>query len=374
MIAQRMKNLNPYKPGEQPKDRDYIKLNANENPFPPPREVIDAVKKMADDASMNMALYPDPESVLLKEAIANHLNTTGGVLAQSRPLDKKLTAENIFVGNGSDEVLSFVFYAFFDELQPLIVPMHTYSFYPVYASYYGICLDKVPLCKDFSLDVATMLDKMGSTETPLASGMIFANPNAPTGLALSLQQIEEILQKYPKNRVLVVDEAYMDFGKESALPLLEKYENLLIVRTFSKSLSFAGMRLGYAVGNPQLIQALTVAKNSFNHFPVDAVTQTAGIAACKALDYYQKNTREIVQVRDDFIAFLREKGWIVDDSDTNFVLAKKEGMTGETIYQKIKEKGILVRYFAIPLIDEYVRISIGSRGQMEKLQEVIALF
>lgn len=369
-----MIHLNPYKPGEQPKDREYIKLNANENPFPPPKEVVDSIKKFTENAPMKMALYPDPESVALKEAIAKHLNATGGVLARVQPLSKKLTAENIFVGNGSDEVLSFVFYAFFDEKQPLIVPEHTYSFYPVYAGYYGIPLDKVPLCKDFSLNIDTMLAKMGTTQEPTASGMIFANPNAPTALSLSVQQIEKILQNYPKNRVLVVDEAYMDFGKESALSLVDKYNNLLIVRTFSKSLSFAGMRLGYAVGNTELIQALTVAKNSFNHFPVDALTQNAGIAACQALTYYQKNTQEIVAIRDDFICFLREKGWKVVDSDTNFVLAKKEGLTGESIYQKIKEQGILVRYFAIPLIDEYVRISIGSKEQMESLKSVIATF
>ena len=364
MIAQRVQNLKPYQPGEQPKDREYIKLNANENPYPPAPAVVEAVCRHAQEASQTLALYADPDSNQLRAAIAAHLNQTGGVLANCRPLNQRISADMVFCGNGSDEVLSFVFYAFFDSSSPLIQPEHTYSFYPVYAGYYDIPLKKIPLNQDFSLDVEAMIHAAVEND----SSLILANPNAPSSLALSLQQLRDLLSRLPKNRVHVVDEAYADFGSESALSLLAEFPNLVVVRTFSKSLSLAGMRLGYAVASPELIQVLHRVKDSFNHFPVDVLAQKAGVAACQSISYYEDCTKKIVEQRDDFIAFLRNLGWQVLDSSTNFIFTTKPGVSGRQVYQTLKEAGILVRRFDTPGIEEYLRITVGTAQQMAQLK------
>ena len=364
MIAQRVQNLKPYQPGEQPKDREYIKLNANENPYPPAPAVVEAVCRHAQEASQTLALYADPDSNQLRAAIATHLNQTGGVLANCRPLSQSISADMVFCGNGSDEVLSFVFYAFFDSSSPLIQPEHTYSFYPVYAGYYDIPLKKIPLNQDFSLDVEAMIQAAVEND----SSLILANPNAPSSLALSLQQLRDLLSRLPKNRVHVVDEAYADFGSESALSLLAEFPNLVVVRTFSKSLSLAGMRLGYAVASPELIQVLHRVKDSFNHFPVDVLAQKAGVAACQSISYYEDCTKKIVEQRDDFIAFLRNLGWQVLDSSTNFIFTTKPEVSGRQVYQTLKEAGILVRRFDTPGIEEYLRITVGTAQQMAQLK------
>ena len=364
MIAQRVQNLKPYQPGEQPKDREYIKLNANENPYPPAPAVVEAVCRHAQEASQTLALYADPDSNQLRAAIAAHLNQTGGVLANCRPLNQSVSADMVFCGNGSDEVLSFVFYAFFDSSSPLIQPEHTYSFYPVYAGYYDIPLKQIPLNQDFSLDVETMIHAAVEND----SSLILANPNAPSSLALSLQQLRDLLSRLPKNRVHVVDEAYADFGSESALSLLAEFPNLVVVRTFSKSLSLAGMRLGYAVASPELIQVLHRVKDSFNHFPVDVLAQKAGVAACQSTSYYEECTKKIVEQRDDFIGFLRNLGWQVLDSSTNFIFTTKPGVSGRQVYQTLKEAGILVRRFDTPGIEEYLRITVGTAQQMAQLE------
>ena len=364
MIAQRVQNLKPYQPGEQPKDRDYIKLNANENPYPPAPAVVEAVCRHAQEASQTLALYADPDSNQLRAAIAAHLNQTGGVLANCRPLSQSISADMVFCGNGSDEVLSFVFYAFFDSSSPLIQPEHTYSFYPVYAGYYDIPLKKIPLNQDFSLDVEAMIHAAVEND----SSLILANPNAPSSLALSLQQLRDLLSRLPKNRVHVVDEAYADFGSESALSLLAEFPNLVVVRTFSKSLSLAGMRLGYAVASPELIQVLHRVKDSFNHFPVDVLAQKAGVAACQSTSYYEDCTKKIVEQRDDFIGFLQNLGWQVLDSSTNFIFTTKPGVSGRQVYQTLKEAGILVRRFDTPGIEEYLRITVGTAQQMAQLK------
>ena len=364
MIAQRVQNLKPYQPGEQPKDREYIKLNANENPYPPAPAVVEAVCRHAQEASQTLALYADPDSNQLRAAIAAHLNQTGGVLANCRPLSQRISADMVFCGNGSDEVLSFVFYAFFDSSSPLIQPEHTYSFYPVYAGYYDIPLKKIPLNQDFSLDVEAMIQAAVEND----SSLILANPNAPSSLALSLQQLRDLLSRLPKNRVHVVDEAYADFGSESALSLLAEFPNLVVVRTFSKSLSLAGMRLGYAVASPELIQVLHRVKDSFNHFPVDVLAQKAGVAACQSINYYEDCTKKIVEQRDDFIGFLRNLGWQVLDSSTNFIFTTKPGVSGRQVYQTLKEAGILVRRFDTPGIEEYLRITVGTAQQMAQLK------
>ena len=386
MLSSRMENLHPYVPGEQPKDRVYIKLNANENPYPPSPKVFKAVRAALKKHPEKLGLYPDPDSNELKEAIADMLNKTGGVLCRanlekgkkngsgatvtSSEFDKipfVVTPEMIYVGNGSDEVLSFVFYAFFDSAKKLVLPEHTYSFYPVYGGFYNIPLEKIPLKSDWEIDKEQMLESANKEN----SSIIFANPNAPTSIGLTRDEVREMIKAAPKDQVFVVDEAYVDFGGESCIPLLAEFPNLVIVRTSSKSLCGAGQRLGYLVANKELVQAVTTVKNSLNHFPVDFLAQQAGIAACRDAGYYVKAAQAVAFERDEFIDFLREKGWTVLDSQTNFVFCKKDGINGDAAYKKIKEEGILVRHFATPGIEEYLRITIGTHEQMQALREIM---
>ncbi len=379
MLSKRLESLHPYIPGEQPKDRDYIKLNANENPFPPHKSVVRAISKAAKNQRKKIALYPDPDSLLLRKEIAQMLNKSGAVLCNAKCEGKncqpskedafpfELTEENIFCGNGSDEVLSFVFYTFFDSDRPLILPEHTYSFYPVYCGYYNIPMQKIPLKNDWTLDKEKILEEANKNN----SSIIFANPNAPTGLSLSRDQIKEMLSRAPKDKVFVVDEAYCDFGGQSAIPLLKDFDNLVIVRTFSKSMSFAGQRLGYIVSNPALIKSVFTVKNSFNHFPVDFLTQKAAIASCRAISYYAKNAKIVAAERDSLVDFLRNKGWFVIDSKTNFIFAKKEGTSGQKIYESVKEKGILIRHFNTAGIEDFVRITIGTKKENAALKAAL---
>ena len=379
MISNRMKNLHPYVPGEQPKDRVYIKLNANENPYAPSTKVQDAVVDFVKNNPMKLALYPDPDSLELHAAIAEMLNKTGGVLCSAvvdgedvKPSEKDkipftITPEMVYSGNGSDEVLSFVFYAFFDSGKKLVLPEFTYSFYPVYAGFYNIETDVVPMKKDWSLDTNEMLNRASKN----GSGLIFANPNAPSGIGLSRAEIREMLLKADKDEIFVVDEAYCDFGGESCIPLLEEFKNLLIVRTFSKSLCGAGMRLGYIVANPELINYVTTVKNSLNHFPIDAVAQIAGVAACKNPAYYCECAKKVAEERETFQNFLSEKGWEYIPSKTNFVLVRNPKVSGEQVYQKIKKEGILVRHFSTKGIEDYVRITIGTKEQMDALKKAM---
>lgn len=379
MISNRMKNLHPYVPGEQPKDRVYIKLNANENPYAPSTKVQDTVVDFVKNNPMKLALYPDPDSLELHAAIAEMLNKTGGVLCNAvvdgedvKPSEKDkipftVTPEMVYSGNGSDEVLSFVFYAFFDSGKKLVLPEFTYSFYPVYAGFYNIETDVVPMKKDWSLDTNEMLNRASKN----GSGLIFANPNAPSGIGLSRAEIREMLLKADKDEIFVVDEAYCDFGGESCIPLLEEFKNLLIVRTFSKSLCGAGMRLGYIVANPELINFVTTVKNSLNHFPIDAVAQIAGVAACKNPAYYCECAKKVAEERETFQNFLSEKGWEYIPSKTNFVLVRNPKVSGEQVYQKIKKEGILVRHFSTKGIEDYVRITIGTKEQMDALKKAM---
>ncbi len=323
MFAKRFADLRPYVPGEQPVDRDYVKLNANENPYPPSPGVTAALQSF-DPAKLR--LYPDPDSNVLRDAIAG-MNGAG------------VTRDMIFTGNGSDEVLSFVFYAFFDSGFPLLFPEHTYSFYPVYAGYYGIPFKKIPLRKDFTVDVDAFLAEK-------SSGVIFANPNAPTGIFLPVAEIRTLLDRYPR-------------------------VNLVIIRTFSKSFCFAGARLGYVIANPGLIRALFTTKNSFNHFPVDAVTQAIGTAACRDREYYRSLCATIAKTRDGFASALRASGWEVLPSMTNFVFTRKKGLEGRAVYEALKANGILVRHFNIPGITDFVRISIGTPEDMLRLAGIM---
>ena len=377
IISNRMKNLHPYVPGEQPKDRVYIKLNANENPYAPSPAVQKAVLNFVQQHPEKMGLYPDPDSTQLHKAIAKMLNETGGVLCRAKVQGNKVTpaeedkipfevTENmIYTGNGSDEVLSFVFYAFFDSSKKFVMPEFTYSFYPVYAGFYNIPMDNVPLKSDWSLDTDEMLKRAENNK----GGIIFANPNAPTGLGLTRDEVRQMLKKASPDEIFIVDEAYVDFGGESCIPLLKEFNNLVIVRTFSKSLCGAGQRLGYIVASEELVNIVTTVKNSVNHFPIDAVSQVSGVAACEDIGYYVDCSKKVAEERDDFYNFLKSQGFYVLESKTNFLFAKKDGMAGNDIYKKIKEKGILIRHFNTAGIEDFVRITIGTHQQMEELKK-----
>ena len=377
ITSSRMNGVAPYVPGEQPKDRDYIKLNANENPYPPCKNVIKAVRKFVQKYPQKLALYPDPDSNELHKEIANLLNKTGGVLCRSvinknevspSPEDKipfTVTQDMIYTGNGSDEVLSMVFYAFFDSSKKFVMPEFTYSFYPVYAGYYDIPMDKVPLKSDWSLDKDEMLRRAKENK----GGIIFANPNAPTGIGLTREEVRQMLDCSSKDEIFIVDEAYVDFGGESCIPLLKDYKNLVIVRTFSKSLCGAGQRLGYIVSSPELVKIVTTVKNCVNHFPIDALAQVSGTEACKNPAYYAECARKVYSEREKFYNFLKEKGFYVLKSQSNFLFAKKEGLDGYELYTKIKEQGILIRHFKTPGIEDFVRITIGTPQQMKELKQ-----
>lgn len=379
LISNRVRQLNPYVPGEQPKDRVYIKLNANENPYPPSPVVQKAVIDFVQKNPEKLGLYPDPDSLELHAAIADMLNKSGGVLCRARVEDGEVrpsdqdkipftvTPEMIYTGNGSDEVLSFVFYAFFDSSKRFVMPQFTYSFYPVYAGFYNIPMDQVPLKEDWSLDVDEMLSRAEKNQ----GGIIFANPNAPTSIGLTRDQVRQMIKKASSDEIFIVDEAYVDFGGESCIPLLAEFKNLVIVRTFSKSLCGAGQRLGYIVANPELVNIVTTVKNSVNHFPLDAVAQVSGKAACGDVAYYAETSRKVTQVRDDFYNFLCDKGFYVLKSQTNFLFAKHPSISGDELYQKVKAQGLLIRHFNTPGIEDFVRITIGTPEQMSELRKAI---
>ena len=377
ITSSRVKNLHPYVPGEQPKDRVYIKLNANENPYPPSPKVQKAVMDFVQNNPEKLGLYPDPDSLELHAAIADMLNKSGGVLCRAKvsgdnvqPADEDkipftVTPDMIYTGNGSDEVLSFVFYAFFDSSKKFVMPQFTYSFYPVYAGYYNIPMDQVPLKEDWTLDVDEMLKRAGNN----GGGIIFANPNAPTSLGLTRDQVRQMIKKASPDEIFIVDEAYVDFGGESCIPLLAEFKNLVIVRTFSKSLCGAGQRLGYIVASPELVNIVTTVKNSVNHFPIDAVAQVSGTAACRDVPYYVETSRKVVEEREKFYNFLKEKGFYVLKSQTNFLFAKHPAISGDDLYQKVKQQVLLIRHFSTPGIEEFVRITVGDAAQMEELKK-----
>ena len=377
-VSKRVEKLHPYVPGEQPKDRVYIKLNANENPYPPSKKVAKNVIKFIKNNPEKMGLYPDPDSVKLNEAIAKMLNQSGGVLCNAKvegknvfPSDEDkipftVTPDMIYSGNGSDEVLSFIFYAFFDSSKKFVMPEFTYSFYPVYAGYYDIPMDLVPLNEDWSLNMEEMVNRAKENK----SGIIFANPNAPTAIGIKREQVRKMLESANKDEIFIVDEAYVDFGGESCIPLIKEFDNLIIVRTFSKSLCGAGQRLGYIVANPELIKTVFTVKNCVNHFPIDAISQVSGISACEDVAYYVKTSKLVVQEREKFYDFWIEKGFFVTKSQTNFLFVKHPQISGDVLYKKVKEEGILIRHFATKGIDDFVRITIGTKEQMSKLKNI----
>ena len=342
-----VRELTPYVPGEQPREQ-LVKLNTNENPYPPAPGVGEALRDYATD---HLRLYPDPTSAALREALAETF---------------QVASSQVFVGNGSDEVLAFAFQAFFRHGAPLDVPTITYSFYPVYANLYGVELRKHPLNKQWEVDIDALAADANR------SGVIFANPNAPTGHAHSLAAIEALLKRVT-DRVVLVDEAYVDFGAESAVSLIDRYPNLLVTGTFSKSRSLAGLRLGYAVGSEELIDGLLRVKDSFNSFPVDSLASLVGIAALKDVEHFEACRERVITTRERTHRRLEALGFEVLPSKANFVLAQHPNHEGAQLFAGLRERGILVRHFNTSDLNNFLRITIGTDDEMDSLIEALEM-
>lgn len=347
-MSPRFAGLEAYTPGEQPRDQQYVKLNTNESPYPPSPEVLDRISK-AEVELLN--LYPDPTGKVLKEKLA----ALYGV-----------EAKNVFLSNGSDDILNFAFMAFCDGERGAAFPEISYGFYSVYADLYHVDCKKIPLKEDFGVDYR---DYCG-----IGRMVVIANPNAPTGMEISLAEIEEILKTNPDN-IVVIDEAYVDFGGTSCVEFIKKYDNLLVVQTFSKSRSMAGARLGFAMANEAIIEDLEKIKYSTNPYNINRLTLAAGEAAVDSNAYYVENAKKIAQTRELTTAKLRKMGFTVLDSVANFIFAKSNTLSGKVVYEELKKKGVLVRYFGKAKIEDFVRITIGTPEQMnvmfEKLAEIL---
>lgn len=334
------RRLTPYVPGEQPRDQTFIKLNTNENPYPPSPKVEQVLRTLSLDT---LKLYPDAQAVELRKEIARFYGVDPSC---------------VFVGNGSDEVLAFLFQAFFGREDSVAFPDITYSFYPVYATLYDIPFQTVSLAEDWSVDFSMYPEGL--------KGIIVANPNAPTGMALPASAFTRLAEERP-DTLVVVDEAYADFGGESAIPYAKDHENLLVVKTMSKSRAFAGMRVGYAIGNPELITGLVRVKDSFNSYPLDVVAQRAATSSFRDREYFEVMRDKVMATRDVFMAALREAGILVLESRANFVFASVPGVNGAVVQQYLRKQGILVRHFDKPRLSDWVRISIGTDEQMEQV-------
>jgi histidinol-phosphate aminotransferase len=340
-------SLTPYVPGEQPKVANLVKLNTNENPYGPSSQVIRALQAAAAET---LRLYPDPNSDKLKGAIAQNFG---------------LQSNQVFVGNGSDEVLAHVFQALLKHSRPLLFPDITYSFYPVYCGLYGIESEIIPLNGDFEIDVKDYDRPNG--------GIIFPNPNAPTGVPLPLVEIEKLL-KFNTESVVVIDEAYVDFGTESAVKLINTYPNLLVTHTFSKGRSLAGLRVGYALGNANLIEALIRVKDSFNSYPVDRFAEAGALAAMQDKAYFEETCAKVVATRAALVLALRAMGFEVLPSGANFIFAKHATRDGAELTEKLREKNIIIRHFKKPArVAPYLRITIGTDAQSKQLLDALAI-
>lgn len=332
--------LKPYVAGEQPRIENLVKLNTNENPYGPSPKAILAIQSATADS---LRLYPDPSALTLRQTIAR----TYGV-----------DADEVFVGNGSDEVLAHTFVALLKHDLPLLFPDITYSFYPTYCALFGIEATQVPLRQDFSIDIADYNGPCGA--------IILPNPNAPTGIGLPLSAIETLLQEHPDQPV-VIDEAYIDFGGESAIPLTRRYENLLVIHTLSKSRSLAGMRVGYAIGQRPLIDALERVKDSFNSYPLDRVAQAGAAAAIEDAAWFDETRQKIMETREHLTQALRSRGFEVLPSQANFVFARHPGHDGADLAKGLRERAVLVRHFAKPRISDFLRITIGTPAECDRL-------
>jgi len=337
-----LKRLTPYVPGEQPRQAGLIKLNTNESPYDPSPAVLSAIASLPGSS---LRLYPDPESATLRQAFAdiNHLEP-----------------EQVFLGNGSDEVIAHVFQALLSHNKPVCFPDVSYSFYPVWCELYDLQHECVPLASDFTVDINAYPDDNG--------GIIIPNPNAPTGILMELNAIGELLETN-SNSVVVIDEAYIDFGGESAVGLIDQYDNLLVVQTVSKSRALAGLRVGVAMGHRDLIEGLERLKNSFNSYPLDVLAQKATLASLKDVQYFEESCAKVIASRDRLSAALQAIGFIVLPSKANFIFASHPGHDAKVLFDGLREKNILVRYFDKPRTRDYLRISIGTDEQCNSLVE-----
>ncbi|PCJ21711.1 MAG: histidinol-phosphate transaminase [Gammaproteobacteria bacterium] len=332
--------LDPYVPGEQPKVLDLIKLNTNENPYPPSPLAISAMKAETGDS---LRLYSDPNASELKSALADNF---------------QLAEDQVFVGNGSDEVLAHSFQAFFQHTKPLLFPDISYSFYPVYCGLYQVEQKRIPLNDDFDIDINDFQQDN--------TGIIFPNPNAPTGKALPLESIKQLLAMN-RDTVVIVDEAYIDFGADSAASLVNDYDNLLVVQTFSKSRSLAGLRVGFALGHCDLIGGLERVKNSFNPYPLDRIAIKGAVAAINDTAYFEATCQRIIESRDWLTEELSKLGFDSLESSANFIFTQHKKLSAKVLSQKLRDENIIVRYFDKPRIDNHLRITVGSEAECKQL-------
>ena len=335
--TENLRKIEPYVPGEQSEDKDIIKLNANENPYPPSPMAEQAIKEFNADS---LRLYPNANATELKQVLADYYN---------------VKTNNIFLGNGSDDVIAVAFQALFNSDLPIVYPDLTYSFYPVWCSLFNIPYKTYPVDDDFRINVEDYKEKNG--------GVIIPNPNAPTSIGESTDFVEKLLE-YNQDSVVIIDEAYVDFGGESSVELTKKYENLLVTGTFSKSRSLAGLRIGFAVGSEKLISVLEAVKNSYNSYTIDSLSIKAGKASILDDEYFKETCRKVIATREYVTAQMRKMGFKVLDSSTNFIFATKDGCSMKDVFEYLKTKKVYIRYFSIPRIENYVRITIGTDEEM----------
>lgn len=343
-----LRNIEPYVPGEQSKDKDIVKINANENPYPPSPKAAEVLKSFDTN---KLRFYPSANSTKLKEAIAKYY---------------KVDVSNVFVGNGSDDALAVAFQSFFNSEKPIVYPDLTYSFYPVWCSLFGIKYKNYPVGDDFRINPEDYKEKNG--------GVVIPNPNAPTSLGEGLDFVEKILD-YNQDSVVIIDEAYVDFGGTSSVPLIEKYENLLVTGTFSKSRSLAGLRIGFAIGSKALIDVMEAVKNSYNSYTVDSLSIEMGAASIEDDEYFKSTCKKVIKTRERVTLELEKLGFDVLDSQTNFIFATHNKHNMKSLFEYLKTQKVFIRYFSLPRIENYVRITIGTNEEMdiflEKTKEFI---
>lgn len=343
-----LRNIEPYVPGEQSKDKNIVKINANENPYPPSPK---AAKVLKNFDTNKLRFYPSANSTKLKEAIAKYY---------------KVDVSNVFVGNGSDDVLAVAFQSFFNSDKPIVYPDLTYSFYPVWCSLFGIKYKNYPVGDDFRINPEDYKEKNG--------GVVIPNPNAPTSLGEGLDFVEKILN-YNQDSVVIIDEAYVDFGGTSSISLIDKYENLLVTGTFSKSRSLAGLRIGFAIGSKALIDVMEAVKNSYNSYTVDSLSIEMGAASIEDDEYFKSTCKKVIKTRERVTLELEKLGFDVLDSQTNFIFATHNKHNMKSLFEYLKTQKVFIRYFSLPRIENYVRITIGTNEEMdiflEKTKEFI---
>ncbi|MEE0305288.1 MAG: histidinol-phosphate transaminase [Eubacterium sp.] len=343
-----LRNIEPYVPGEQSKDKDIVKINANENPYPPSPKAAEVLKSFDTN---KLRFYPSANSTKLKEAIAKYY---------------KVDVSNVFVGNGSDDVLAVAFQSFFNSEKPIVYPDLTYSFYPVWCSLFGIKYKNYPVGDDFRINPEDYKEKNG--------GVVIPNPNAPTSLGEGLDFVEKILN-YNQDSVVIIDEAYVDFGGTSSIPLIDKYENLLVTGTFSKSRSLAGLRIGFAIGSKALIDVMEAVKNSYNSYTVDSLSIEMGAASIEDDEYFKSTCKKVIKTRERVTLELEKLGFDVLDSQTNFIFVTHNKHNMKSLFEYLKTQKVFIRYFSLPRIENYVRITIGTNEEMdiflEKTKEFI---